>query len=130
MRGGKNWEEEKSVRGGKNWEEEKENFVELLELLRERREKLRGRKIRERRKKLRGGKRKFCGIARTPPWEEGKTERKKNPWEEEKTERRKKIFLALIYWLGYVELYQWTDDCRRLPSCQRRRGQRKRDGSA
>jgi hypothetical protein len=33
-----------------------ENFVELLELLRERREKLRGRKIRERRKKMRGGK--------------------------------------------------------------------------
>jgi len=33
-----------------------ENVVELLELLRERREKLRGRKICERREKLRGGK--------------------------------------------------------------------------
>jgi bacterioferritin-associated ferredoxin len=33
-----------------------ENVAELRELLRERREKLRGRKIRERREKLRGGK--------------------------------------------------------------------------
>jgi len=33
-----------------------ENVAELLELLRERRKKLRGRKIRERREKLRGGK--------------------------------------------------------------------------
>jgi hypothetical protein len=41
------------VRDGQRAEE---NFVELLELLRERREKLRGRKIRERRKKMRGGK--------------------------------------------------------------------------
>jgi hypothetical protein len=45
----------------------------LLEHLRERREKLRGRKIRERREKQRG---------------------------------EKFIFLVLIYWLGYVELYQ------------------------
>jgi hypothetical protein len=41
------------VRDGQRVEE---NFVELLELLHERREKLRGRKIRERREKMRGGK--------------------------------------------------------------------------